>query len=154
MLLDTNVVSELRRGRRCATAVAAWQATVCLWDQYLSVITLLELRRGIALKARTDPVAGARLLAWYQQKLKPTYVSRLLPVTPCIAERCAGLHVPDSRAYRDSLIAATALEHGLTVVTRNVRDFDGIDELVVVNPWQYLPPDNVSTGAYPLPLSG
>jgi predicted nucleic acid-binding protein len=136
VLLDTNVVSELRKASRCHSAVVAWQATVILRDQYLSVVTLLELRQGIALKERNDPVASAHLLNWYQRQVKPAYAERILVVTSNIAERCALLHVPNPRPYRDSLLAATALEHGLALATRNVQDFNDLG-LNVINPWDY-----------------
>jgi predicted nucleic acid-binding protein len=134
VLLDTNVVSELRKGPRCHEAVAAWQSGIDLRALFLSVVTLLELRLGIALKARKDDAAGAVLLDWYEKALKPTFAGRILGVDERIAERCALLHAPDTRPYRDSLIAATASEHGLIVATRNVADFRplGVD---VVDPW-------------------
>jgi predicted nucleic acid-binding protein len=134
VLLDTNVVSELRKGRRCHQAVAAWQSRIGLSALFLSVVTLLELRLGIALKARKDAAAGAALLDWYERALKPAFAGRVLGVDERIAERCALLHVPVTRPYRDSLIAATAAEHGLIVATRNVADFEGLVE--VVDPWQ------------------
>jgi predicted nucleic acid-binding protein len=134
--MDTNVVSELRKASRCHPAVAAWQTTVPLSDQYLSVITLLELRQGIALKERLDPVAGAHLLNWYQHKVKPAYADRILLITASIVERCALLHVPNPRSYRDSLLAASALDHGLAIATRNVKHFNDMG-LSVLNPWEY-----------------
>lgn len=134
VLLDTNVVSELRKGRRCHQAVAAWQSRIELHALFLSVVTLLELRLGIALKARKDEAAGAVLLDWYERTVKPTFAGRILGVDERIAERCALLHVPVTRPYRDSLIAATAAEHGLSVATRNVADFEALG-VEVVNPW-------------------
>jgi predicted nucleic acid-binding protein len=134
VLLDTNVVSELRKGPRCHEAVAAWQAAIDLHALFLSIVTLLELRLGIALKARKDQAAGDVLLDWYQTALKPTFAGRILGVDEGIAERCALLHVPVTRPYRDSLIAATAAEHGLIVATRNVADFEALG-VEVVNPW-------------------
>ena len=134
VLLDTNLVSELRKGRRCHQAVAAWQSGIDLHHLFLSVVTLLELRLGIALKARKDRAAGDQLLDWYRTALKPTFAGRILAVDDRIAERCALLHVPVTRPYRDSLIAATAAEHGLIVATRNVADFEALG-VEVVNPW-------------------
>jgi predicted nucleic acid-binding protein len=101
---------------------------------FLSVVTLLELRLGIALKARKDQAAGDVLLDWYEKVVKPTFAGRILGVDERIAERCALLHVPVTRPYRDSLIAATATEHRLIVATRNVADFEALG-VEVVNPW-------------------
>lgn len=134
VLLDTNVVSELRKGRRCDPAVAAWQSAIDLHAQFLSVVTLLELRLGIALRARRDEAAGDLLLDWYEKAVKPTFAGRTLAVDERIAERCALLHVPVTKPYRDSLIAATAAQHGLIVATRNVADFRSLG-VEVVNPW-------------------
>jgi predicted nucleic acid-binding protein len=134
VLLDTNVVSELRKGRRCHEAVAAWQSGVDLRALFLSVVTLLELRLGIALKARKDEPAGDVLLDWYEKTLKPAFAGRILAVDERIAEHCALLHVPVTKPYRDSLIAATAAVHGLLVATRNVADFEHLG-VEVVDPW-------------------
>ncbi len=134
VLLDSNVVSELRKGRRCHEAVAAWQSAIDVRALFVSVVTLLELRLGIALKARKDEAGAAVLLDWYEKAVKPTFAGRILGVDERIAERCALLHVPLTRPYRDSLIAATAAEHGLIVATRNVADFEPLG-VEVVNPW-------------------
>lgn len=134
VLLDTNVVSELRKGRRCHEAVAAWQSGIDLHALYLSVVTLLELRLGIALKARKDEAAGEVLLDWYEKAVKRAFAGRILGVDDRIAERCALLHVPVTKPYRDSLIAATAVEHGLIVATRDVADFEPLG-VEVINPW-------------------
>lgn len=134
VLLDTNVVSELRKGRRCHEAVAAWQSGIELHALFLSVVTLLELRLGIALEARKDAAAADVLLAWYEKVVKPTFAGRILGVDERVAERCALLHVPVSRPYCDSLIAATAAAHGLIVATRNVADLNALG-VEVVDPW-------------------
>ncbi|HSA82300.1 MAG TPA: type II toxin-antitoxin system VapC family toxin [Geminicoccaceae bacterium] len=134
VLLDTNVVSELRKGRRCHRAVAAWQSGIELHAPFLSVVTLLELRLGIALKARKDQAAGDVLLDWYEKAVKPTFAGRILGVDERIAGRCALLQVPVTKPYRDSLIAATAAEHGLIAATRNLADFQALG-VEVVNPW-------------------
>jgi toxin FitB len=114
--------------------VAAWQSGIDLHALFLSVVTLLELRLGIALKARKDEAAGAVLLDWYQKSAKRTFAGRVLGIDERIAERCALPHVPVTRPWRDSLIAATAAEHGLIVATRNVADFEGLG-VEVVDPW-------------------
>ena len=124
-LLDTNLVSELRKARtgRADPGVVAWAAGIRGGAQYLSVITVLELELGIQLSERRDPSQGRILRAWFEKQVLGGFAERILPVDTEIARRCAGLHVPNRRPDRDALIAATALVHGLTLVTRNVRDF-------------------------------
>jgi toxin FitB len=136
-LLDTNVVSELRKvaeGKANAN-VAAWQAGLDELACYLSVITLLELEAGVLRVERRDAAQGARLRAWLEQRVVPGFAGRILPVDEAVARRCAGLHVPDPRSTHDALIAATALVHGLTVVTRNTADFAATG-VAVLDPWQ------------------
>ena len=95
----------------------------------------MEVRRGVSLKARTDAVQAAVLQAWLDN-IQTTFAGeRTLEVTTSIALTCADLHVPDPRPSNDALIAATALVHGLTLVTRNVADFETIDGLRILNPW-------------------
>jgi predicted nucleic acid-binding protein len=98
------------------------------------VITILEIEVGSLLLARRDPARGAVLKTWIEDKVLPAFAGRLLPVDLAVARRCAQLHVPDFRGERDALIAATALVHGMCVVTRNVADFQpmGVD---LLNPW-------------------
>lgn len=136
-LLDTNVVSELRKigdGKADANVVA-WIAAEDAASFFISAITILELERGVLGVQRRDAAQGARLRAWLDHHVRPEFAGRILPVDDEIATRCAHLHIPDRRNEVDALIAATALVHGLTVVTRNVRDFDGTG-VVVVDPWQ------------------
>lgn len=139
-LLDTNVVSELRKaGSGTADAnVVAWLSTEDASSFYLSAITLMELELGILLKARRDAAQGALLRAWMDSHVLPEFSQRVLSVDSAVALRCARLHVPDPRPERDSLIAATALVHGMTVVTRNVMDFSAMG-LALVNPWERMP---------------
>lgn len=139
-LLDTNIVSELRKGQRAHPAVLAWRRRIRTSEACVSVITLMELALGIALKARKDEPAGLVLRAWYEHKLKPSFAGRILAVDEAIAEHGARLQVERSRPGNDVLIAATALVHDLTLVTRNMRDFAGIVDLPLVDPWS-LPPD-------------
>jgi predicted nucleic acid-binding protein len=100
---------------------------------YLSSVTVLELEIGVRTMERKDAVQGQRLRAWWSQVFEE-FAQRILPFAEATALVCAPLHVPDKRPYRDSMIAATALEHGFTLVTRNITDFQ-IPGLKVVNPW-------------------
>lgn len=134
-LLDTNVISELRKPARRADAdVRAWVAGRASSDLYLSVITVLEVEVGIARLARRHPTQSARLQTWLDEELLDAFAGRVLPVDVAVVRRAARLHVPDPRPERDALIAATAAVHGLTVVTRNVKDFEPLD-VAIVNPW-------------------
>jgi hypothetical protein len=135
-LLDTNLVSELRKARtgKADPGVVAWANGVSVDALYISVITVLELELGILLRERRDQTQGALLRAWLEQQVIPGFANRVLPIDLASARRCAGLQVPDPRPDRDALIAATALVFGLTVVTRNVRDFEGTG-VVLFNPW-------------------
>jgi len=136
-LLDTNVVSELRKigdGRADAN-VAAWIDREDASRFFISALTILELERGVLGVQRRDATQGARLRAWLDTHVRPAFAGRILPVDDEVATRCAHLHVPDRRNEVDALIAATALVHGLTVVTRNTADFAGVG-VVVVDPWQ------------------
>jgi predicted nucleic acid-binding protein len=133
-LLDTNVVSELRRRDRTHPNVAAWADTVHATDLFLSVITILEIEVGALLLARRDAVQGAVLRAWIDGHVLPAFAGRILPVDTSVAQRCARLHVPDLRGERDALIAATALVHRMCVVTRNVADFQPMS-VDLLNPW-------------------
>lgn len=135
-LLDTNVVSELRKVRlgKANEHVARWADSVEAADLYLSVITIQELEIGVLLAERRDPAQGAVFRAWLNNHVLPAFAGRILPVDTAVAQRSARRHVPDPRPIRDGLIASTALVHGMIVVTRNVADFEpsGVRTL---NPW-------------------
>lgn len=135
-LLDTNVVSELRKIRlgKADDHVAHWADSIDAADLYLSVITLQELEIGVLLAERRDPSQGAVFRAWLNAHVLPAFTGRILIVDIAVAQRSARLHVPDPRSIRDGLIAATALVHGMTVVTRNVADFEPTG-VSVLNPW-------------------
>ena len=135
-LLDTNVVSELRKVRlgKANRHVAKWADSVDAADLFLSVITTQELEMGVLLAERRDPSQGAIFRAWLNGHVLPAFSGRVLPVDIAVAQRSARLHVPDPRPVRDALIAATALVHGMTVVTRNVADFEPTGVLIL-NPW-------------------
>ena len=136
-LLDTNVISELRKAGdgKADSNVIAWLSGVDAASLFISAITVMELELGILRVARRDAVQGARLRSWMDGHVLPEFSDRTLPVDMTVALRCAKLHVPDPRPERDAYIAATALIHGMVVVTRNMADFDktGVDML---NPWQ------------------
>ena len=133
-LLDTNVVSELRRPERADANVRAWASNSPAALHALSVVTVLELELGTLLMERRDAMQGAILRRWLEHEVLTPLSSRVLPIDIEIARVCASLHVPDPRPERDALIAATALVHGLTVVTRNTADFDSIG-VALINPW-------------------
>ena len=134
-LLDTNVVSELRRAKKADPRVRAWAQTLPAANLYLSVISMLELEMGVLLIERRDRKQGRILRAWMDGHVLSTFAGRVLAIDTAVALRCAALHVPDPRSDRDALIAATAIVHGMTVVTRNVSDFQPMG-ITVVNPWQ------------------
>lgn len=134
-LLDTNVLSELRRPHKAAVNVRNWAARVPHGYFYLSVVTVLEIEKGVLLAERKDRPEAASLRTWLERDLIPKFDGRILPIDIIVALRCAALHVPDRRPDRDALIAATALVHGLTVATRNTRDFEATG-VKLVNPWE------------------
>jgi predicted nucleic acid-binding protein len=133
-LLDTNVVSELRRPERADANVRAWASSTPSELYAISVVTVLELERGTLLMERRDAVQGAILRRWLQHEILTPLTAQILSVDAAIARRCASLHVPDPRPERDALIAATALTHRLTVVTRNTDDFEPMG-VALLNPW-------------------
>lgn len=135
-VLDTNVVSELRKVRfgKADANVAVWTESVDAADLFVSAITIMELELGVLLIERKDAKQGAMLRSWLDQQVLPEFSARTLPVDTAVAQRCARLHIPDKRGERDALIAATALVHGMTVVTRNIADFEPMG-VAVVNPW-------------------
>ena len=135
-LLDTNVVSELRKAKsgKADAGVIAWAAGLHASELFLSAISVLELEMGVLLVERRDAAQGVVLRSWLDKHVLPAFAERILPVDTAVARRCARLHVPDPRAERDALIAATALVRDLTVVTRNVGDFEA-SGVRLLNPW-------------------
>ena len=135
-ILDTNVVPELRMAKtgKADRNVVAWASSVSSGSLFLSAITVLELETGVLQKERSDLVQGSLLRAWLDGHVLPAFQGRVLPVDTAVALRCAKLHIPDPRAERDALIAATGLVHGMTVVTRNVSDFVATG-VSLLNPW-------------------
>lgn len=132
-LLDTNVISELRKARADSN-VLAWARSVSPTSLFLSAISLLELETGILRLERRDAIQGRLLRAWLDKQVLPAFAGRVLPIDTAVALRCARLHVPDRSNHCDALIAATALVHGLTVVTRNIDDFQATGA-PLLNPW-------------------
>ena len=134
-ILDTNVVSELRKAKKAHQNVKKWAQPLPAASLYISAISVLELEIGILLIERRDQQQGRILRAWMDRHVLPTFSGRILAIDTAVAQRCAMLHVPNPRSDRDALIAATALVHGLTVATRNVADFERM-EVAVLNPWE------------------
>lgn len=132
-LVDTNTLSEARRSGRLGDSARRWMASVAPGSLFVSVISDYELERGVLMLDRRDPRQAQVLRRWVDG-VRLDFGNRILPITAEISRACAGINVPDRRPWADSLIAATALHHGLTVVTRNEKDFD-VPGLAVVNPF-------------------
>ncbi len=135
-LLDTNIISELRKAKsgRANKNVVAWANSVSATSLYLSVITILELETGILLIERRDAAQGAVFRSWLNTHVLPAFSDRIIVVDTAVAQCCAKLHIPNPCSDRDAMIAATAIVHGMTMVTRNVDDFKptGVE---ILNPW-------------------
>ncbi len=136
-LLDTNVVSELRKfgTRKINPQVEQWAKTIPGEQTYLSVVTIFELERGVLRVERRDAAQGKVLRQWLDSQVLQEYAKRVIPISVPIAQRCAQLHVPNPMPDYDAWIAATALEYGFTVITRNVDDFERIG-VNLINPWR------------------
>ena len=135
-LLDANVISELRKAAdgRADANVVAWLNSVDAATLYLSAITVIELDLSVLRIERRDPTQGALLRARVDHRILPEFVGRTLPVDRAVALRFAPLHMPNPCSERDAFIAATALSHGMTIVTRNVADFAPTG-VRTFNPW-------------------
>ena len=135
-ILDTNVISELRKAKsgKADPKVVAWAAAINTDELFLSAITILELEMGVLQVERRDSLQGNLLRSWLDNQVLTAFDGKILVIDAAVAQRCARLHVPDRSSERDALIAATALVHGMTIVTRNVTDFatSGVD---LINPW-------------------
>lgn len=134
--MDTNVISEFRKinSGKANQNVIRYFSEVSPDDIYMSVITFYEFEKGIKQIELRDKVQGAVLRDWMQNHVIKYWGANILPIGRDVATVCADLHVPDPKSLSDSFIAATAMVHNLTLVTRNVKDFESID-VSIVNPW-------------------
>ena len=134
VLVDTNVISELRRGRNANSRVVSWFSGTPPERVFTSVIVLGEIRRGIELVSRRDKPQAEALAQWYDA-VRERLGDRVLVIDEPVMTVWARISVPDVLPAYDGLIAATALLHGLTVATRNTRDYHRAG-VQVVNPWE------------------
>jgi predicted nucleic acid-binding protein len=139
-VLDTNVISELRKVSLGTSNpnVRNWADSVEADELFISAITIMEIEMGVLRIERRDSIQGAILRNWLEGRILTEFDGRILPVDTQVARLCAALHVPDKRGERDALIAATAIVHGMTVVTRNVADFEPMGA-PILNPWNAAP---------------
>lgn len=137
VLLDTNIVSESRKlgTSRVDPVAALWLDRIDASQTFLSAMTVFELERGVRQMERRDAVQGLALRRWLNDQVMTTYEARILPLSGAVALACAALHIPDPKAERDAWIAATAIDAGLTLATRNVGDFAGMG-VPLINPFE------------------
>ncbi len=136
-LLDTNVISELRKAsiNKADPSVTEWARKQSVGTLFISSISILEIEMGILQKERKDPLQAAILRTWLNTHVLKAFSDRILPFDTSIAIQCAKLHVPDPKSERDAMIGATSKVHGMTLVTRNIKDFQHM-QLDLFNPWQ------------------
>jgi toxin FitB len=136
-LLDTNVLSELRKiaAGKADKKVTKWANSIDSAELYLSTITIQEIEIGILLLERKDLTQANVFRRWLEEQVLPTFDKRILTVDVSVARRSAAFYIPDPRPIRDSLIAATSVVHAMTMVTRNVADFQ-LPGVNVFNPWK------------------
>ena len=133
-LIDTNIISEVRKGDCCDTTVAAWWSGVAEDDLWLSPLVLGEIRKGVELARRRDPQRAEALEAWLADVMS-AFGNRVLPVDAAVAEQWGRMNAIRSVPVVDGLLAATAKANGLTLVTRNVADVAGLD-VDTLNPFE------------------
>jgi predicted nucleic acid-binding protein len=138
VLVDTNVVSELKRGRNADSRVLAWFSQMPNEQIFTSVIVLGEVRRGIELMARRDKPQSELLERWYSS-VREQLANRVLAVDEAVMTVWSRISVPDPLPAYDGLIAATALVHGMTIATRNATDYRRAG-VAVFDPWADAPP--------------
>ena len=136
-LLDTNIISELKKldSGKIHPQVQRWAYSINLMQTKISVVSIIEIRTGILSLARKGQAQAASFDNWFTNRLLPAYRTRTLSVDTEVALICAQLHIPAKRPINDTYIAATAIAHNLTPVTRNVRDFQGLP-LMLENPFE------------------
>lgn len=134
-VLDTNVISELRRPKKSDPKVAAWVRSIPLADLFTTSINLMELRTGALRLVHRQDARGSIIEDWIENYVMKSFKGRILAIDEAVGMRCAELHVPVARPYRDSLIAAAAMVHRMTVVTRNLADFVPTG-VATLNPWE------------------
>ncbi|MFK7918338.1 MAG: type II toxin-antitoxin system VapC family toxin [Ilumatobacter sp.] len=136
-VVDTNVVSELRKVRsgKANPGVATWAQSAPSASMFISAITIHELEHGVLLKERSNPTQGALLREWLDQSVMAAFENRVLAVDENVARSAAVFHVPDPAPFRDALIGATAAVHNMTVVSRDLKDFERFNDLDVLDPW-------------------
>jgi predicted nucleic acid-binding protein len=137
-ILDTNVLSELKKAKskNVNKDVLKWAKRVPTSSLFLSVITILEIETGILSLVRRDQSQGKLLRIWMDTHVLPTFQDRILIFDVAVAQRCAKIHVPNRKSDRDAIIAATAMVHGMIVVTRNIKDYQGTG-VELLNPWEF-----------------
>ena len=132
-LLDTNVLSDARK--QAHPPLNAWIAAQIQADLAISVVSVLEIERGILQVERRDSAAGQHLRTWLESDVLPTFSGRILVVDIPVTRAATALHVPDPKPHMDALIAAAAIVHDLTLVTRNISDFERTG-VRLLNPWE------------------
>lgn len=135
-LLDTNVIFELRKAstNKAEKNVVEWATQQSVGSMFISAISILEIEMGILQKERKDPAQAAILRTWLNSHVLKAFSDRILPLDTSVAIQCAKLHVPNPKSERDAMIGATAKVHGMTLITRNIKDFRHMD-LNIFNPW-------------------